>query len=511
MNPQTNPQANSVEQEEFVPDVIEPSLDECLPIESAFTGTDYQKHFQQQPIRFCRDILGVDLWSKQRDIMCSVREHRNTGVCSCNGSGKTFTLACCILWYMVAYYPAVVLTISPTFKQTKEQLFGEVKHLYHNSKIDIGGRMGDVRLSFSPISFALGMAIGEGGSRMENIQGFHAKTGNILIILDEASALQPQVFQAVRGSLNTKGARLLLTSNPTRNEGDFYDAMRSPRYNKIRISIHDIPNYKKRKEVIKGLSGVDFEKDIAEQYGRESDEYAVRVLGEFGTKSVNQYIPLSLVEQCIERKKPIEIPNQAHLQPLKDRLDGTRIGVDVARFGTDKTVIFDRRGLTGEVVKEYPTNDITTVAGYIINLLRQEEYDEDTTVYIDEIGVGAGLVDVLKDNDEVADKIVGVNVGKEANNKEHYANIRAESTKIVKDWMEYGTLKGDKKFFEASKFQYKYDARGRLVIESKDDMRKRLGSGSSPDYFDALMLTFCERVQEGYRVPLQNINTFEYD
>jgi len=476
---------------------VKQELEVYEDINEELIGVEIQQYFQQNPLALCKYVLGVDVWSKQRDIMYSVRDNPQTTVVSCRGSGKTFTLAAIILWYSIAYYPAVVVVISPTFKQTSKQLFGEVKDLYHNAKIKIGGRMLDTVLSFSPIAYALGMAVGEGQNRMEGSQGWHSKSGRILIILDEASGIQSQIFEAVQGSLNTESSRLLLSGNPTRSYGDFYDASRSIDFNKIQISIHDIPNFREKKEIIKGLSGVAFEKRMARKYGRDSDEYAIHVLGEFSNKGGDSFIPLELIEGAIGREKPLPFPDYRHLDVLRGMLDGTLIGVDVARYGTDKTVIFERRGLVGKVIREYSKNDIAELAGEITRLIL-DDYDEDVKVMIDGAGIGGGLVDTLLDDNRIADKIVDVNVGKKANDEEVYQNMRAEGTALSKQWLQYGALCGDRRFIEASYFKQRYDKRGRLQIESKDEMRQR--GIPSPDYFDSLMLTFCDVRKAGYRL-----------
>ena len=176
------------------------------------------------------------------------------------------------------------------------------------------------------------------------------------------------------------------------------------------------------------------------------------------------------------------------------------LGVDVARFGDDETVVMVRKGLKVTKIESWGKQDTTFTAGKVAEMARDEQA---TAIYVDEIGVGAGVVDPLKANHF---NVVGVVSSEKARKPEIYANRRAELYCQLADHFAEGSIAipdHPKLSSQLSSIKYKFDTHHRKIIESKDDMRKR--ALRSPDYADALMLAFSDFTPEtvgtnqGYR------------
>ena len=159
--------------------------------------------------------------------------------------------------------------------------------------------------------------------------------------------------------------------------------------------------------------------------------------------------------------------------------------MDVARFGTDRSVILRRRGDLVEDIRVLRQMDTMQVAGWVAAAIRE---CDPSVVYVDEIGVGAGVVDRLR---ELGHPVRGVNVAQRARQSRTYSNLRAEGYWTLRERFASGriTLPADNQLVgELAALRYGYDSDGHVKMESKDDMRKR--GLPSPDKADALMLAF---------------------
>ncbi len=167
------------------------------------------------------------------------------------------------------------------------------------------------------------------------------------------------------------------------------------------------------------------------------------------------------------------------------------LGVDVARFGDDETVVIVRRGLKTTRIESWMHQDTTWTAGKVAEIARQEN---PVGIYVDEIGVGAGVVDPLRANHF---NVIGVVSSEKAHKEQVYANRRAELYCNLAEHFTDGSIAvpdHPKLSSQLSSIKYKYDTHHRKIIESKDDMRKR--GGKSPDYADALMLAYSDFTPE---------------
>lgn len=434
-----------------------------------------QEHIRENPLWFHREVLGIDPWGKQIDIIESVKNHRNTAVRSCNGGGKTFILPRIALWFLYAFPESVVINTAPTHRQMEFQYWRNFREAYNVARYPLGGTLLKTRFDIDENWFALGVSSSE--HSVEKFQGWHAK--HILIIFDEAPGVSPAIYDATVGALSGgETVRFVLIGNPTQNSGQFYDAFTDPTFNKIHISAFDIPNVIQKKQVVPGLSTWEWVEETRQKYGEDSDIYRVRVLGEFPNQSSDTLIAISLIENAFDAER-------------EKYGDSEIIGVDVARFGDDSSAFVYRKGNYAKVLEVIQGNDTMQIAGKTKNYLKEYPHAK---AAIDVIGVGAGVYDRLKEQDDVSERITGVNFASQARETEEYANVRAESWGTVKNWLKDAILDKHEGFYQLAQPKYKINSRGQIILEPKEDMKKR--GVKSPDVGDALAMTLA-RATEG--------------
>jgi hypothetical protein len=208
------------------------------------------------------------------------------------------------------------------------------------------------------------------------------------------------------------------------------------------------------------------------EYGPDSYQASVEVYGNFPSEGDDQFIGSNLVDDAMKRP------------PIKDDSAPIVIGVDPARFGADATVIAIRQGRDILELRRHRGADTMEVAGYVIDAIEQFK---PALVCIDEGGLGAGVVDRLK---EQRYKIRGVNFGNKAKNQIMWGNKRAEMWGAMRDWLRTGHLPTDR-FLKTDLIspRTKPDSKGTLFLESKKDMKSR--GLASPDAADAIAVTFA--------------------
>jgi hypothetical protein len=284
-----------------------------------------------------------------------------------------------------------------------------------------------------------------------------------LLIVDEASGVMDEVFKAARGSLSTRGSIMVMTGNPTRLSGRFYDSHNAKRklWHCLHWDSEESPN-------------VDplFSEEIRTEYGPESNEYKIRVRGDFPDSEESSLIPLDVIMTCVGKD-------------LGDQFGhDLRYGVDVGWQGNDPSVIMKIRGrTTTDVIKRHKTLT-TELVGLVIANINE---DSPEAVNVDEIGVGAGVRDQLI---EAFPEIVnGVNNAEKAMDSKKFANVRAESFWNLREMFFAGeiSIPNDEDLIaQLTSIKYTYNSRGQIVIAPKDKMKAELGR--SPDEADALAL-----------------------
>jgi hypothetical protein len=293
----------------------------------------------------------------------------------------------------------------------------------------------------------------------------------MLIVVDEASGVPDVVFQVGEGAMSTKGAKTVLTGNPTRAEGFFFDAFHNNReqFECMTVSCEDADTVDPK-----------FVEDMIAKYGAESNVTRIRVYGEFPTQSDDVLLPLHLVEDAV--KRDIE---PSPMTPVV-------WGIDVARFGGDRSALCKRQGqVLVEKCKTWQGKDLMEMAGIILSEYEATPYSlRPVSIFIDSIGVGGGLADRLAELDLPA---IGVAVSESPSLKERFTRLRDELFWKAREWFEARDCKipsDESLISEVTAVRYKYQSTGKLKIESKDEMKRR--GQRSPDVADAFVLTFAQ-------------------
>ena len=170
------------------------------------------------------------------------------------------------------------------------------------------------------------------------------------------------------------------------------------------------------------------------------------------------------------------------------------VGVDIARFGDDKTVLCFRRGRYCFDMKEYSGLDTVALANLLTKVIKEST---PARVFLDLGNTGAGVYDILVDRGYA--KIVrGVNFGAKAINDDRYANKRAEMWDSANQWLKselpVQLVNNDELLDDLCSVNKQYDSKGRLQLEPKEKVKERIGR--SPDKADAFVLTFAEPVYD---------------
>jgi hypothetical protein len=298
----------------------------------------------------------------------------------------------------------------------------------------------------------------------DSYAGVHNFAG-VMLVFDEASGIDDSIWSVAAGFFteNTPNRFWLCFSNPRRNSGYFYECFNSKR------------DFWRNKIVdARSVEGTDkaVYQQIIDEYGPDSSAAHVEVYGQFPNASDDQFIGNSLVDEAMERPA------------VADQSAPIVVGVDPARFGADATVIAIRQGRDIIGIKRYRGDDTMEVVGRVIDVI--EEY-KPALVVIDEGGLGAGVVDRLK---EQRYKVRGVNFGNKSTKPIMYGNKRAEMWGAMKDWLKDASIPKDR-YLKSDLIgpMMKPDSKGTIFLESKKDMKSR--GLASPDAADAIAVTFA--------------------
>lgn len=281
---------------------------------------------RRDPVFFCEHVLGVHLWHKQKEIIRSIRDNAYTCVASGHGVGKSFLSACATLWFLFCFKDSRVITTAPTNRQVEAILWAEIHHLYKNSKAPLGGRLLKVSLTLEDKWYALGLSTDD----PDRFVGHHAK--HLLLVMDEAPGIDPTIYEASKGILTSIGARALLIGNPTSSSGPFFDCFSNKMWTKFHISCYDSPgvtdpvNY----PTLTTQKWIDERK---EEWGEASPMFQSRVLGRFPEEGDDILIPLVWCEEAARRGIRRVSRQEGEIS------DRVYLGLDVARYGTNRTVL----------------------------------------------------------------------------------------------------------------------------------------------------------------------------
>jgi hypothetical protein len=440
----------------------------------SLTNTAKLALYGRDPLAFVREVLNVqpDPW-QVRVLEALARGVTRISIRSGNGVGKTALLSWLSLWFPICRFPSKTVLTAPTSQQLFDALWSELKRWLNNAPVPVQELLeiynDRLHLKSAP-ELAFVSARTSRAETPEAIQGVHS--ANVLLIVDEASGVPEQVFEAGSGSMSTPGAITVLAGNPLRNSGFFWRTHNDLAHAWVayRVSAADSPRVDPR-----------WVKEQAETYGVASAFYQARVEGEFPANEDEVLIPRALVVPACERALP-QLTRADHA--------GAVWGLDLARFGSASSVLVKRIGNTvPEPPKIWRAVDLMTIVGYV--KVDYEGLPSDMRpcgICVDAIGMGAGVADRMS---ELGLPTVFINVSESPAVSGRYYRLRDELYGRARDWFEKRDCtipRHDRLVNELTGIRYRFTSDGRMRIESKDEMKKR--GQPSPDVADAFALTF---------------------
>lgn len=440
--------------------------------------------YWDDPVAFGEDLLNFHPDEEQAAIMMDVAGHPKTSVRSGQGVGKTALKAVLVIWFLCCRPNPKVVATAPTRQQLYDVLWAEIAKWLNSSKVK------NLLVWTKTKVYMVGhedrwFATAKTATKPENMQGYHEEY--MLFLVDEASGVADNILGAILGTLTGDDNKLLMCSNPTRTSGVFFDSHNKDREHYKTHKVSSRNSKRTSKENIAMLE---------RKYGRDSDVVRVRVDGEFPKAEADTFIALEIAELATTCK----------IDPLGGVL---HLGVDVARFGDDETVIAPRIGGKVFDLRCYRKQNTMVTAGWALNIagamMKEFPQLQRAEIKVDDSGVGGGVTDRLK---EVINEqglpyiIVPVNNGSKPDD-EHYENKGAETwadfrEELQENFSQY--MQGnepmielpnnDKLISQLTTRKYRMTSKGKIALERKEDMKKR--GLQSPDRADAVILSFIE-------------------
>lgn len=430
---------------------------------------DFYANYYDDPVSFAYDIIGIqNLEKEQIAVMNAISKHNRVSVKSGHGIGKTAMLSFVCIWFLMTRPHCKIPMTAPTQHQLHDILMPEIsKWIY---KANLGQYIECTKTK----NYIKGyedtwFSVARSCRVPENLQGFHAE--ELLFIIDEASGVPNEIMEVIEGALTTPKAKLIMTGNPTKIEGTFFNSFHRDRhfYEVFTFSSEDSARVSK-----------DYIEKMA-RYGKDTDLYRVRVKGEFPKSEPDTFIKLDLVENAV-------------LRSIEEKWEHIEIGIDPARYGDDESVIVWRKGLEIQPVMAFlgiNTVRLTGETAHLINQIRKEGYTKKIAVKIDDTGVGGGVTDQLQElktqlNIDVI-PVINNATPSNADYKDYGSQIWGE----MKEALNTISIKDDNDLIaQLTTRKYKIEPDGKIKLERKEDMKKR--KLPSPDRADALALCLAQ-------------------
>lgn len=495
--------------------------------------------YEDDPVGFVEHGLNERLWSRQREILESVRDNKRTAVPACHSNGKSHLAARAIAWW-ISVHPigtAMAVTTATTFRQVRAILWAHVRrvHARHNlagHTTQIEWRIGDdlVAYGFSPRD-----------TDETAVQGIHAP--HLLVVVDEAGGISSVLGNAMESIMTGGHTRMLAIGNPPTDVEDswFERACHNSNglWSVIPISAYDTPNFTGETtgtcltcppevaphDIKSHLVDHAWVNEVVSEFGETSAFVEARVYARFPRSAPNKVLPLSWVEATLDNPNPAVG-------------DDIRLGVDIASDGGDEFVIarVDGFHITVRHKSSGSANqNAVDVAGVILQHIHMAEQDRlerrikaPVRVKLDTIGLGWGVVSILqrwRDEQRHDSVVIPVNVSERAGEPAKFANQRAEmwwnartlfQPRLIANAEPQHDFRADidrRTVAQLSGPLYKSDSSGRIKIESKVDLKRR--GTSSPDRAEAILLALYEPPNSGIvpivaPVSLEQTNPFHF-
>lgn len=437
--------------------------------------------WKESPLLFATECMQMKPSDQQAEALHIFPSIKRLSIRSGHGTGKDAMVGGVLIpWYMITRPFAKVVCLAPTARQLSDILWSEISKWLRRSLVadEFVIQKDKIFQKDNPrewwVRAISPSAKASAEEQVESVAGLHGD--HLLIVVDEASGVPEPVFIPLEGSCTQEDNIMVLIGNMTKNKGYFYDSHFHTELSKDWTQLH----WDSRKSSNVKQSFCEY---MAKKYGEDSNIFRIRVAGEPPLEDADGLIPLAWAEQCIDNE----------ISTSED--EPTYLGIDVARYGDDDSVILPRRG---NVVFPWDTfHGMNTID----LAMRTRLCIEDVGAFgaaIDEIGVGAGVVDWLAKHN--LPNVYGVNVSWASSDISKYNRLRDElwvlmRNKCMRQQYSFPTIKEEGETLsmgqvlanELASLRYTFNKHGGYVVESKYDAKKR--GIPSPNIADALGLT----------------------
>ena len=461
------------------------------------------------PVRWAREVLGVYLWGKQREILYSVRDNKRTVVRASNGVGKSFSVGVLAAWWIATRYTrdpmqTIVVTTAPSFPQIRTNVFHEFKMMMARSlepnyedgkpkgdayqplpgKITDAGNVAEWKADGSLLAIGRKPADGE---IITTFQGIHRR--NVLFIIDEAGGMPADMFVAAERMTTNENAKIVAVGNPDKRGSEFYKLFYDPGkkdlWNRIHISSYDSPTFTGEhcpEELLDGMPTPQWvEENIKAWGGLDDPRVKIAILGEFPDSDETVFFSETIINKA---EDTVIDPYQAEHKIL---------GIDLAMHGADESRAYLNEGGHIRLAKAWPGGTATHNANIILDLIELHQVD---FVNIDSGGIGTPIIErtleLAGERHLTEFVITAMNGSENSPDLRQWYNNRAYWYDLLRRRMLAEEVDLDvtddlrKQLTDINYSLWETGQRaGSVLMESKRDMRKRVGY--SPDDVDAIV------------------------
>ena len=429
--------------------------------------------WRNNPLAFVEDCIQVTPSKQQKELLLGFAANKRTTIRSGHGTGKDASASWIIIWFLVTRLNAKVICTAPTARQLSDILWSEISKWLRQSSVadEFVIQKDKIYCKHNPKEWwARAVSVSARSSKdeqAETLAGFHGD--HMLIVCDEASGIPDPVYIPLEGAMTQEDNKCLMIGNMTKTKGYFYDTHFHSEISKAWFKLHW--DSRESENVTEDMINY-----FTMKYGEDSSIFAVRVAGNPPHADSDKLIPLDWAMQCIGNKVIVEPDDPLYL------------GVDVARYGSDDSVILPRQGFRILPWSVYHHLNTISLGGEI----HKRGFELGASgVAIDEIGVGAGVTDWLYKHNQIA--TFGINVANSSSDIKKYNKLRDELWCRVKDNCMKGRYEfpegemGDELCNELASVGYDFNAHGGIVVDSKKFLKAK--GIESPNTADALCLT----------------------
>lgn len=422
------------------------------------------------------DLVQLESW------LPSHKRLKQIAVASGQGPGKTTASVVVALWRCLRYEDALCIVTSPSMRQCK-QWVDECRRIMRrahpmlrrfvtvfNTRVEING---------NPI-WGIKTAT---ATRPENLQGIHEK--RLTFIADEASGVPRPIIETIKGTLSNPDALFLMIGNPNTTDCDFYNCFTTQRQHWHTLAWNAEETARDYPQIV----SPDRNARLEREYGRDSNVYRVRVLGQFPSQDPNSVMALSDLEICT-RTSLLGCASITNILPA-----AKSFGIDYSRHGGDESVIGRRHGLALVELQTYVKKEPVEVTDAAFLMQHDAGWrDRDCWYCFDAGGMGQGVAASYSETGKQAFEFHTQGV---AYDSAMYADVMTEAWFCLRNLVKQHVvhLPDDPRLLQQlSTRQYYFKRDGRLIVESKDEWRERLETDESPDRADAVVMAFYPHV-----------------